>query len=109
MEGVARSAGRAASALAGRVLGRNAPRPVLVEPSCGAAVATWAGEGVDEEIEAILRRAVRHALLDHKRGNPIAVWKDGKVVILQPEEILTEDNTSEQEAESGADSGMMSR
>ena len=62
-----------------------------------------------KEIEAILRRAVRHALLDHKRGNPIAVWKDGKVVILQPEEILTEDNTSEQEAESGADSGMMSR
>jgi ABC-type proline/glycine betaine transport system ATPase subunit len=41
------------------------------------------------DIERILRRAVRHALLKHKRlGNPIAVWKDGKVVIVPPEEIV---------------------
>lgn len=41
------------------------------------------------EIGAILRRAVDHALLMHKRlGNPIAVWKDGKVVIILPEEIV---------------------
>ena len=41
-----------------------------------------------EEVEEILRRAVRQALLAHKRaGNPIAVWKEGKVVIIPPEEI----------------------
>lgn len=33
--------------------------------------------------------AVREALLDHKRaGNPVAVWRDGKVVIVPPEEIV---------------------
>ena len=41
-----------------------------------------------EEVERILRLAVHHALLRHKRlGNPIAVWKDGRVVIIPPEEI----------------------
>jgi hypothetical protein len=41
-----------------------------------------------KDIEKILRRAVNHALLTHKRlGNSIAVWKDGKVVTVPPEEI----------------------
>ena len=32
--------------------------------------------------------AVREALLDHKRaGNPVRIWRDGKVVIVPPEEI----------------------
>lgn len=45
-----------------------------------------------KEIENVLRRAVRHALLMHKRaGNPIAVWRDGRVVIVPPEEIVIED------------------
>jgi hypothetical protein len=40
------------------------------------------------EIDEALRRAVREALLRHKKlGNPIAVWRDGKVVIVPPEEI----------------------
>jgi hypothetical protein len=39
-------------------------------------------------IEAAITEAVREAVLRHKRlGNPIAVWKDGKVVIVPPEEI----------------------
>jgi hypothetical protein len=39
-------------------------------------------------IQAALRSAVRGALRDHKRaGNPIAVWRDGKVVWLSPEAI----------------------
>ncbi len=39
-------------------------------------------------VEAALRGAVRRALSDHKRaGNPIAVWRDGRVVWLPPEEI----------------------
>jgi hypothetical protein len=41
------------------------------------------------EIERILQKAVRHELSIHKRlGNPVAVWKDGKVVIVPPEEIV---------------------
>jgi len=45
-----------------------------------------------KEIEAIFRKAVRHALLEHKRaGNSIAAWQDGKVVIIPPEEIPVED------------------
>ena len=42
-----------------------------------------------KDIEKILQRAVNHALLRHKRlGNPIAVWRDGKIVIIPPEEIV---------------------
>ena len=42
-----------------------------------------------KDIERILQRAVKHALLRHKRlGNPIATWKDGQVVIIPPEEII---------------------
>jgi hypothetical protein len=41
-----------------------------------------------EEIGKILQLAVREALIMHKRiGNPIAIWKNGKVVIVPPEEI----------------------
>jgi len=39
-------------------------------------------------VEAALGRAVRRALLEHKRaGNPICAWRDGKVVWIPPEEI----------------------
>lgn len=49
-----------------------------------------------KNIEAIFRRAVRQALLMHKRaGNPIAAWKDGKVIIIPPEEILIEEDEQE--------------
>ena len=40
------------------------------------------------EIDEALRRAVKAALLRHKKlGNPIAVWRDGEVVEIPPEEI----------------------
>ena len=36
-----------------------------------------------------LREAVADALAEHKlRGHPIAVWRDGKVVMIPPEEIV---------------------
>jgi hypothetical protein len=42
-----------------------------------------------KRIEKVLQRGVNHALLIHKRlGNPIATWKDGRVVIVPPEEIV---------------------
>jgi hypothetical protein len=35
-----------------------------------------------------LRDSVQDALLDHKRvGNPVAIWKDGRVEWVQPEDI----------------------
>ena len=45
-----------------------------------------------DEIQQIFRKAIRHELSIHKRlGNPIATWKDGKVVIIPPEEIPVDD------------------
>lgn len=42
-------------------------------------------------IDEALRDAVREAILRHKQaGNPIAVWKDEKVVWIPPEEIKVE-------------------
>lgn len=39
-------------------------------------------------IDAALRRAGREALLEHKRrGEPIVVWQDGRVVTLKAEDI----------------------
>lgn len=45
-------------------------------------------------IEAGVKEAVAKALERHKRlGESIAVWKDGQVVIVPPEEIpLTQSN-----------------
>jgi hypothetical protein len=44
-----------------------------------------------EDINPAYERAVRKALAMHKRANnPIAVGRDGKVVILQPSEIPVE-------------------
>ena len=41
-----------------------------------------------DEINRAYERAVREALLRHKQaGNPVAVERDGVLVILQPDEI----------------------
>jgi hypothetical protein len=51
-----------------------------------------------KDIEKVLQRAVNHALLMHKRlGNPIAIWRDGKVVIVPPEEIFISPEFSDPE------------
>jgi hypothetical protein len=53
------------------------------------------GRAVDEAMS----EAVRHALLTHKRaGNPIASWKDGKVVIIPAEEIEVEEAPGDPDA-----------
>jgi hypothetical protein len=45
------------------------------------------------EIELEAQKLVRQALIEHKQaGNPIAVWKDGQVVIVPPEEIVIPDD-----------------
>lgn len=39
-------------------------------------------------IDQALAESVKQALLAHKRaGNPVAEWRDGKVVLIQPEDI----------------------
>jgi len=44
------------------------------------------------EIDAALAKAIRQAVLEHKRaGNPIAVWQDGRVVWIPAEEIVIHD------------------
>lgn len=41
-----------------------------------------------KRITHALAQGVRDALLKHKQaGNPIVVWRDGKIVWLKPEEI----------------------
>jgi hypothetical protein len=43
------------------------------------------------EIEAVLRQAVRDALLMHKRaGNTIAEWKNGKLHLVKAEDIVVD-------------------
>ena len=45
-----------------------------------------------DRVAEILRRAVRHALLAHKRaGNTIAVWEDGRVVLIPADAIQVEE------------------
>ncbi len=48
-----------------------------------------------EGMDRALARAVRQAVLQHKRaGNPVAIWRDGKVVWVNPDEIELPDETS---------------
>lgn len=43
-------------------------------------------------IEAAVIRAVQGALLHHKRaGNPVAVWRNGRVEWLRPQDIPAEE------------------
>jgi hypothetical protein len=45
-----------------------------------------------KEVEEILRRAVRSALLEHKRaGNPVASWEEGRVVLIEANKIPVDD------------------
>ena len=40
-------------------------------------------------VDAAIRRAVREAVLAHARaGNPVAEWRDGQVVWVQPAEVF---------------------
>lgn len=53
-------------------------------------VALTASERVNDlpRILDAMREAVREALVLHKlAGHPIAVWRDGRVVWIQPEDI----------------------
>lgn len=43
----------------------------------------------DAQVTQAIQQAVRDAVLDHKRaGNPIAGWQNGRVIWIQPDEIV---------------------
>ncbi len=45
-----------------------------------------------KDIDTALRNAVQQALLQHKKaGNPVAEWRDGKVVLIKAEDIVVEE------------------
>jgi hypothetical protein len=47
-----------------------------------------ADEDLQDRIVEAAGRAVEEAIRDHKRaGNPIAEWRDGRVVLVPPEEL----------------------
>jgi hypothetical protein len=47
-----------------------------------------ADEELQDRIVEAAGRAVDEAIRDHKRaGNPIAEWRDGRVVLVPPEEL----------------------
>ena len=48
-----------------------------------------------EGMDRALARAVRQALLQHKKmGNPVATWQDGKVVWIEPNDIEVSEEDS---------------
>jgi hypothetical protein len=53
-----------------------------------------AAERVDDlpAIQKAMARGIRAALRRHKRaGNPVAIWRDGAVVLIAPEDIPVDD------------------
>ncbi len=43
-----------------------------------------------EAVDKAIKKAVRDALLKHKRANnTVAIWRDGKIVLLPADEIPT--------------------
>ena len=56
------------------------------------------GRAIDEA----LREAARDARRFHKAiGNPMATWKDGQVVWVQPEDIIVDDESTEDDDTTG--------
>ncbi len=69
----------------------------MTVPNSGPTPAERAGD--PKRIERALRAAVRDALQRHKRdGDPVAVWREGRVVWLPPDEIPTPVDESSESA-----------
>jgi hypothetical protein len=63
-------------------MGKMTPTKVELE------AAARAGEELLDRIVDEAGRAVEEAVRDHKRaGNPIAEWRDGRVVLVPPDQI----------------------
>ena len=72
----------------------------MTNPNSGPTPAERVGDL--DRIERALRAAVRDALQRHKRdGDPVAVWREGRVVWLSPDQIPTAGDESSDDKESG--------
>ena len=66
----------------------------MTMPNSGATPVERAGD--PDRIGRALRAGVRDALQRHKRdGDPVAVWREGRVVWLPPDQIPPADESSE--------------
>lgn len=66
----------------------------MTMPNSGATPVERAGDL--DRIGRALRAGVRDALQRHKRdGDPVAVWREGRVVWLPPDQIPTADDSGE--------------
>jgi hypothetical protein len=53
----------------------------------------------EDELLNSVRKAVREAVREHQRaGNPVAEWRDGRVVLIPPEEIRLDDGAGEEKS-----------
>jgi hypothetical protein len=54
----------------------------------------------EDETDRNIKQAVWDAIRKHKEnGNPVAIWEDGNVKIVQPEDIVLPDNPQGNEAQ----------
>ena len=44
-----------------------------------------------KEIDKALKRPYSRLFAAQKAGNPVAAWRDGKVVLIKPEDIVVEE------------------
>jgi hypothetical protein len=73
---------QANGARSGRSMSKTIPTRAELEAEAAA------DEELQDRIVEAAGRAVEEAVRDHKRaGNPIAEWRDGRVVLVPPEEI----------------------
>ena len=43
----------------------------------------------DEVFDALMRRGIRRAMVEHQKiDNKVAIWRDGKVVLVAASEVL---------------------
>ena len=57
-------------------------------------------------VDLAFNRAVQEALVRHKReGNPVAVWQDGKVTLLMPDQLPDGMGDEEEKTVSNTSSG----
>jgi hypothetical protein len=63
------------------------------------------GVPTTEEITAAIQRGMQHAALEHARaGRSVPAWRDGKVVMLPPDEIMAQIAALERSKEAQSES-----
>lgn len=59
---------------------------------------------LEERAEKALKKAVAETIADHKRsGDPIAVWRNGKVVWIEADQIVIRETEAEYDSSGKAE------